>query len=40
MKNSHVQWVAKELAIILPYLFDSDLQYNLRQDYSPTKPKK
>ena len=28
MKNSCVQWVEKELAIVLPYLFDSDLQYN------------
>ena len=30
MKNSWVQWVAKELAIVLPDLFDSDLQYNLQ----------
>ena len=28
MKNSCVQWVEKEVAIVLPYLFDSDLQYN------------
>ena len=33
MKNSCVQWVAKELAIVLPYLSDSDLQYNLRQGW-------
>ena len=28
-----MQWVAKELAIVLPYLFDSDLQYSLRQGW-------
>ena len=28
-----MQWVAKELAIVLPYLFHSDLQYNLRQGW-------
>ena len=33
MKNSCVQWVAKEFAIVLPYLFDLDLQYNLRQGW-------
>ena len=33
MKNSCVQWVAKELSIVFPYLFDSDLQYNLRQGW-------
>ena len=33
MKNSCVQWVTKELAIVLPYLFYSDLQYNLRQGW-------
>ena len=33
MKNSCVQWVAKELAIVLPYLSDSDLQHNLRQGW-------
>ena len=27
MKNSYVQWVEKEVAIVLPYLFASDLQY-------------
>ena len=32
-ENSCVQWVAKELAIVLPYLSDSDLQYNLRQGW-------
>ena len=33
MKHSCVQWVAKELAIVLSYLFDSDLQYNLIQGW-------
>ena len=33
MKNSCVQWVAKELAIVLPYLFNSDLQCNSRQGW-------
>ena len=33
MKNSWVQWVPKEWAIVLPYLFNSDLQYNLRQGW-------
>ena len=33
MKNSCVQWVEKELAIVLPYLFYSDLQYNFRQGW-------
>ena len=33
MKHSCVQWVAKELAIVLRYPFDSDLQYNLRQGW-------
>ena len=33
MKNSCVQWVVKELAIALPYLFDSDLHCNLRQGW-------
>ena len=28
-----MKWVAKELAIVLPYHFDSDLQYNLRQGW-------
>ena len=36
MKNSWVQWIAEELAIVLPYLFDSDLQYNLRQGWGHT----
>ena len=36
MTSSCVQWVAKELAIVLPYLFDSDLQYNLRQGWRHT----
>ena len=33
MKNSCVQWVAKDFAIVLAYLFDSDLQYNLTQGW-------
>ena len=33
MKKSCVQWVAKELTIVLPNLSDSDLQYNLRQGW-------
>ena len=33
MKHSCMQWVAKELAVVLPYLFDSDLQRNLRQGW-------
>ena len=33
MKNSCVQWVAKELAIVLPYLSDSEFQCNLRQGW-------
>ena len=33
MKNSCVQWVAKESEIVLPYLFDSDLRYNFRQGW-------